>query len=194
MSKKESKKQDKKKLLILVLLLFAVVGLAGYGVYSYYWTQSTLSGNSNDVTIAAFDPEVSVTSGFLGDGGEITLVCPDSSTGEGTVTCTGELQVTNNGGTAITVSTSNPNVTVSPFNGNGASASAGTPSFSWSNTTIATGTSETLTISVPVYISSDFASDEAVYRSSEYDSNGSGDYEDSLEVKVGFKITASQVH
>ena len=76
-----SKKQGKKKLLILALLLFAVVGIAGYGVYSYYWTQGNFKAASQDIEVLSFDPETTIdeTTKFLGEGGAVTLTCPSSS-------------------------------------------------------------------------------------------------------------------
>ena len=99
----ETKKRNKKKMLIIALFLFAVVGIAGYGVYSYYWTEGDFSAGADRIYITSFNPRVYVSNGdsFLGDGGSVSLDCPDpeySGTGTGTtITCTADLVVTNSG-------------------------------------------------------------------------------------------------
>ena len=195
MSKKESKKQDKKKLLILVLFLFAVVGLAGYGAYSYFWTQGSFSGKSDDVQVASFDPQVEYNGDFLGDGGTVTLQCPESTTGSGTVTCTGTLSVYNNGGTDITIAVNDgATASVSPINHDSATATAGTPEFNIDDNNLSSGEYGYVEISVPVTINSDFGSNEEVYRDSAYTNSDNYSYPDAIEVTVNFSLTAAQVH
>ena len=129
-------KNNKKKILILALLLFIIVGFAGYGVYSYLYAQKDFSG-SDTVSVVAFDPEVEISSSenFLGSGGTVELSCPTSSSGNGTVTCTQELEVKNNGGTNITV-------TVTPgdsdeYNENHYfEGEASSPTFNWTSRTL----------------------------------------------------------
>ena len=140
----------------------------------------------NDVSIASFDPEIS--GDFLGDGGSLTLVCPSSGTGNETIQCEGTVEVNNNGGTAIEVSTSDSSVSLDFITQDEVTATAGDPTFSWTNTTIAAGSTETLTVTVPVDLDSDFGTYwDSDYRSSAY--NG-----EALEVTVSFKIVAAQVH
>ena len=192
MSKNESKKKDKKKLLILVLFLFAIVGIAGYGAYSYFWTDGTITGRSDTVTISSFDPQVSYNGSFIGNGGEITLTCPNTANGTGVIDCSGTIEVYNNGGTDIEVSVSNGTASVDPIYYDSASAVPGDPSFVWDKTVLAPQETAELTISVPVTINSAFASSEAVERDTPYGTDES--YSDAIEVKVGFDIIASQVH
>ena len=186
MKNKESNKQNKKKSLILVLLLFVLVGIAGYGVYSYFYTSGSYSASS-DVSIASFDPEID--GDFLGNGGTLSLTCPDDEDGTGTVECTGSLTVSNNGDTAITVATSNASVHLDELSHDDVTATAGTPVFAWENneTTIEAGSSRTLNVTVPVSLSSNFASGAGYERNSEYTGEAIG-------VTVSFKITATQVH
>ena len=186
MKNKESNKQNKKKSLILVLLLFVLVGIAGYGVYSYFYTSGSYSA-SDDVSIAAFDPEIN--GDFLGNGGTLTLTCPSDEDGSGTVECTGSLTVSNNGDTAITVATSNASVHLDELSHDNVTATAGTPVFAWegNSTTIEAGNTKTLDVTVPVSLSSNFASGEGYSRDSEYTGEAIG-------VTVSFQITATQVH
>ena len=186
MKNKESNKSDKKKLFILILLLFVVIGVSGYGAYSYFYTSGSFSG-SDTVDIASFDPQVDYSGDFLGHGGTMQLTCPDSELGNETVNCTGTLSVYNNGGTDITVSTSNESADVDPLTSDVVTATAGTPSFSWSNTTITSGSSETLTVTVPVSLSGCFGSSSSCERTEPYDG-------EAISVSVSFIIRAEQVH
>lgn len=192
-----SKKKDKKKSLILVLLLFAVIGLAGYGVYSYFWTDGDFSGQSDTVEVASFDPRIGYSDGnFVGDGGSLTLICGDSESGSGTVTCTGAVDVYNNGGTDITVEVDENEVSTdtNEIHVDNGEVTVGTPTFSWSNTTITPNSSETLTVTVPVEVDSDFASGTAYERNEPYNGDTSNGYDDEFSVTVSFRIIATQAH
>ena len=191
MEKKD--KKDKKKLFVLILFLFAIIALAGYGVYSYFWTEGNFSGTSDTVQISSFDPQTSVN-GFVGSGGSVTLTCPSTANSGDTVNCTGEVSVYNNGDTGITVSTSDESAEVNESSykdyeagDSSENVTTGTPTFQWSNTTIAANSSENLTITVPVTISSAFTSDTAVEKSNAYKGG-------SYEVEVYFNLKATQVH
>ena len=180
------KKNNKKKLLIIFLFLFALVGVVGYGVYSYYFTKGEVQSNSDSIEVLAFDPRINTTSGdsFLGSGGSVELDCPDSTRGGETLTCTGTLTVTNNGGTDIYLSLDDISTDVST---NGyIEASAGDASFEWEDDTLAPGESTTLTISVPVTAgNSGGASSDPV---EVYDTVQGG----SVSVIANFKIIATQ--
>lgn len=159
----ETKKKDKKKLLVLLLLLVAVVGITGYGVYSYYWTQGNFSqndaSNSDDYNVikidGSYDPRTGDSSSsaneFLGNGGTVVLTCPEKSNGKETITCTGTIWVANYGSTEIDVEvldahgyadSSSSDVTVT----------AGNPTFDWTKTSLSSGGGSELKISVPVTI------------------------------------------
>ena len=142
-------KRNNMKIIALVLLLFVAIGVTGYGTYSYFYTNGSFSGNS-EVSIASFDPQFSEGGDFLGHGGSITLSCPNSEYGDETITCTGTLDIYNNGNTAITVATSNEEVNINTLSTDAVSVSTGDPTFTWTDTTIDPSTTETLTVTVPV--------------------------------------------
>lgn len=192
MKNKVKNKSDRKKLFILILLLFVVIGVSGYGAYSYFYTTGEFNA-SDTVEIASFDPEVS--GDFLGHGGSIILTCPDSGLGNETVQCTGELEVTNYGGTNIVLSIpEGATASVNQYYKDAVQATAGTPSFSWgSGTTLSPDQSSTLTVTVPVTLSSCFGDFErACQRSEPY--NEYEDEKEKVEVTVSFKVKAEQAH
>jgi len=189
----KEKKKDKKKIVILLLVIFAVVGIAGYGVYSYYWTQGDFDGVGSTIEIAAFDPQTTVDSDsdFLGNGGEVHISCPDSTEGNEHMSCEGSVLVSNNGDTDITVEVLNAesgaydvDVSDSSFD-----IDTGTPSFSWSSTTIAAGESTTLNISVPFTVTSDYGSDLPVYAGT-----GAAHDGNAIGISLRFELKATQVH
>ncbi|MBR2712918.1 MAG: hypothetical protein IKE73_04345 [Bacilli bacterium] len=184
MNKNKTNNSDKKKLFILILLLFVVIGVTGYGAYSYFYTSGSYSGNE-EIDIASFNPEID--GDFLGDGGSLTLTCPESATGNEVVNCTGTLDVVNNGNTPITLSTSNASVSLNNLSHDDVSSSAGTPTFSWSDATVSEGNTSTLTVTVPVTLSSHFGSSDGYSRDTAYAG-------EAIEVRVSFKITATQVY
>ena len=194
MTKKENKK-DKKKLLVLALLLFAVVGLAGYGVYSYYWTQGDFGASSNDISVSSFDPETIIngSENFLGSGGSVSLSCPDNN-GKETVTCTGSIDVHNNGGTSVDVQVLEASADYYS-NGGDLTPSVGNPRFRWSDdssssTRIYSGEYETLNISV------DYSVDNGTTNgldSSEAEEVSGPVPGGSFRIDVGFKLKATQV-
>jgi len=130
-------KKNKKKILIIALLLFTIIGLTGYGVYSYYWTQGDFTSSDGQIrTNKVFDPEGlheynedsdSYNMSFLGDGGEVKLVCADDDY-DGYLTCTGYSPVGNDGNVSINVSYSNFNITCDD---DSVDISSITPTFTW---------------------------------------------------------------
>lgn len=187
MEKKSSNKKERKKFLAIVLLLICVIGVTGYGAYSYFWTKGSFEGTET-ISVASFDPETDVN-GFIGNGGTVRLTCPNAENGYGTVNCTGSVQVTNNGGTPIEVTISDGQSYVDHYgDSDSATATAGDPTFGWTTATIQSDNSKTLSISVPVTVSSEFASEQGYERTSEeYDG-------ESFEVTVTFDIKAKQVN
>ena len=89
-------KKSNKRVFLIILLLFIMLGFAGYGVYSYFWTEGNYNG-ADTIRITPFNPETIIdsNSNFLGDGGDVILSCPNV-TGNETITCTGEITVKNN--------------------------------------------------------------------------------------------------
>lgn len=158
----------KKKWVIAALLLFVVIGIAGYGVYSYYYTEGTMNteeatseDDDNVIRITgSFKPKVSQDSGineFLGNGGTIDLSCDDNYVGVNEKTnCYATVHVYNEGTTPIRVSYRDVYANATP-SGTSASVSTGTPSLRWSGsnnsyTTIDAGSSTDLYIDVDVMV------------------------------------------
>lgn len=201
---KKEQKKDKKKLLVLALFLFAIVGFAGYGVYSYYFTQGSFDSDSDTIQVASFDPETVIngsSSEFLGNGGTVSLDCGGSSgyyhsNGKETITCTGSVEVHNNGGTDIDVEYFE---TSSGVNGSGMSLSADTSNlkFDWSNsydsstTRISAGSSDTLNISVDVVVDNGATNGMDNENAEEV---SSPIYGGEFSVDVDFRLKATQVH
>ena len=177
-------KKNKKKTLVIALLLFALVGIAGYGVYSYYYTIGTVNtptatsdSDENVINITgSFNPRVESSSAesgvsgmdqFLGNGGSIPLTCPDKVGANETFTCTASVTVRNSGSTPIIVDYEDFNANVSS---NDATVSVVSSNISWDypneynsyRTTISAGNSEDLDIEVEVKTgnSTSVASDE----------------------------------
>lgn len=162
-------KKNKKKTLVIALLLFALVGIAGYGVYSYYYTIGTVNTptatsdtDENVINITgSFNPRIadnnassssSSSDQFLGQGGSINLNCPEKVGANETFTCTASATVRNSGSTPIRVEYEDFYPNVSSDNAN---VSIESSSISWSNTsssytTISAGSSETIYIEVEV--------------------------------------------
>ena len=183
-------KEKKKKVLILVLLLLAVAGVAGYGVYSYFWTKGDFSA-SGEVQVATFNVGFNNGSNesFISTPGNISISCPDSS-GNGEVTCTGSATVVNNGGTSVVVEVLNGHA--SNYSSNYMYGTVNNPDFDWETVTLAPGQSKTLNVEVDVTsISNDFDSSTA-YEASE--AIQSGQYGGYLSLEVSFDLKATQVH
>ena len=193
------KKKDKKKILVLGLLLFAVVGLAGYGVYSYYFTRGSFDTESasdedsdNVIRITGefepiFDGGAS-SSYFIGQGGSFELYCPRETSGNETIRCTASPSVVNEGTTSIRVEVYDGSSSVSTQSGDDY-VTAGNPSFDWYNNTaiIGPGESKTLNISVDVYVGDRSMSGDGVEVNEPV-------YSDELSANTTFKIKATQIN
>ncbi len=179
------KNNKKKKILVIALLLFAIIGVAGYGVYSYYWTQGsfgTSSSGSNAVYLnGSFNPHTSDNGSYiLGYGGSIELTCsePDSNK---EVTCTGSTTIVNDGSTAVDVEVLNPT-----YYGYNYVSNNYTPTFNWTSKRIEAGSSAELTVT-------------AVSTLEDGETESSAEYVDSPvtitpTMGVEFSLKATQVH
>lgn len=196
----ETKKRNKKKVLIIALFLFAVVGLAGYGAYSYYWTEGEFDARSQ-ISVSSFDPEVNTTNGdsFLGNGGEVSLYCPSSPTGSSSaVTCTADLEVKNNGWNPINVSVEEISSHIDIDSGiEGFEPSIDDPQYLWkwddnstseSSVILNGGETKTLHISV-VFDSDDYTTTSNAVKATE--SKMANGY---MHPTVNVKLNATQVH
>ena len=201
---------DKKKILIIVLLLVAMIGVVGYGAYSYYYTQgefeqedATSESDDNVITITGvFNPEyyISPTSGqsdsgsnFLGRGGTLNLSCPETTGGHERIECTASVEIRNQGSTGIYVDYHDAYASASSSD---TDVYAESPSFSWSDDSyseyghyISNGSSITLYVSVYVDVGEN-----------DYISSGDAQFVDapvssgSLDASVSFRISATQSH
>lgn len=193
-------KKNKKKIFVLALLLFAAIGVVGYGVYSYYYTEGTIENESatsedsdNVIRITgSFDPYVSQDSGintFLGDGGTIELSCPERVGVNETATCSTTLHVYNRGSRDIRVSYYD---VYSNATSSDASVSVDSTSMRWSGSnysdvTISPNSSSDLNIDVVVSVgdSGGTPTEEPQLVTSPVDGG-------SLEAYVSFRLDATE--
>ena len=190
--------KNKKKFLALFIFLFALAGVIGYGVYSYYWTDGTVTSNTEQITISSFNPTFSIDGDhkFIhSENGQITLSCPSTSTGSELVQCTGTVDVYNDGDTYITLSVDTSDSEITSYSqyssSKGISHSVSSVDYYWSDSTLAPGSSATLTITAYVDIDN----------GTNYGSGGSeAEYVTSaveganIDVTASLKIVATQVH
>lgn len=200
--------KNKKKMLVLVLLLFVAVGFAGYGVYSYYYTQGSFNtesaGGSEDADnvvriTGSFKPSTNGAGGsgmenaegFFKNGGQVYLTCPEDVS-FGTTTCTGEITVSNEGSTEIYVDYYD---TTSSAESSDFYVTADSPSFYWENgdydstVYISAGSSKTLHFNVDVNISSSADPSEEAQLVTDPVSSSSN-----VTAYVRFKLSATQSH
>ena len=188
---KKNKKSSKKKLLAIFLFLFAISGVVGYGAYSYYWTRGSYDTDEETINIIAFDPEVynHGSEFFLGNGGSLDLICEtNDSNGHDTITCTGEADIKNYGGTDILIEIEDEEVVVSGLDGVDVDYSGAT--FTLDDSTVAPSGYTTIRITVPLEIDNGTAAGDG----------GSDPVQVSAPVKGGeftvsanFKLKATQV-
>lgn len=188
---------NKKSKILVLILLFVFISVAGYGVYSYYWTRGDFAG-SDTITIESFNPETNASSSneFLGNGGTVSLSCYNN-------VCEGQFYISNNGSTAIDVEVLNAESDLEIFEpadvyGEGywdrADVSISGPNFNWTTTTIAAGESEALDISVNYSINGDGFTDSD-WHFIDHDIDGSDTtYYRGKKVLVNFKLRATQAH
>jgi len=129
--------KNKKVKIVIVLLLLAVAGIVGTGAYSYYWTKGNFDTSGGYIrTNKRFDPQGlkkydeeydSYNMDFLGDGGDVKLVCSDEDA-DGYRTCTGYSPISNDGNVRIIVSHSNFEL---HSDGDTINVSSITPTYKW---------------------------------------------------------------
>jgi hypothetical protein len=178
--------KNKKKLVIILVLLLLAVGFAGYGVYSYYWAEGSVTQGDNYPTISLtrqFYPVVDIDGSqyYLGESRNIDLTCPTPSDGDTSVTCTGSLVVYNDSTERISLWIDEQNATT--YSGSD-KVSLGEPSFSYSQGYISPRGTTTVNFSVVATL-------------------GTGDepeqvYEpvtgEEVSVSINFDIKATQYH
>lgn len=198
------KNKDNKKMLVLVLLLVAVIGVVGYGTYSYYFTQGEFAQDTsyydNYIQITdSFFPRVGSGSSsagyneFLGNGGTMELECPEYSSGHERIQCTGSLIIDNSGSVAFNLNYDDASAEATSSE---VETYAETPTFSWSGGTpsdngvvLSSGGRATLNISVYVNV----GKNETI-SSSDAEEVFAPVSSGNLSASVRFKVTATQVH
>ena len=102
-------KKIKKKLLFIGLFIFAIVGIAGYGVYSYYWAEGNVTVNSPSIVINKFNPSTNYQSEdiFIGDGIEsydvVDYLCENIDYKGKKYHCTTDIAISNLGDKTVVV-------------------------------------------------------------------------------------------
>lgn len=197
------KNNNKKKMLVIVLLLVVMLGVVGYGAYSYYYTIGTLNtpaatstGDENVINITgSFNPYVtdegeSSSDRFLGAGGSVTLSCPQTIGPNETFYCESSLTVHNSGSTPISVSyyDFDPNISSDDV-----TVSIESSSISWDNSnysyiTIEPNDSEHLSIRVQIKVgdSTSVPGDEPILVNEPVTGGGS------FSAYANFRLSASQ--
>ena len=193
------RKKNKKKLLVIILFLLAVVGVAGYGAYSYYYTQGEFTTedayDDDDENVIRITGEFNPTldgmgssgsgSAFLGNGGSVDLECPETTTGHETITCSAKVTVKNEGTTPIYVEVLGGSADATST----IPVSAENPTYNWENNAkiISANSSSELKIFVDVNVGSDdtISSDTPQLVDGPVESG-------SLEASVSFRIKATQ--
>lgn len=184
--RKRGENMKNKKKLVIILVLLLAVGFAGYGVYSYYWAQGSVTQGDNYPTISLtrqFYPVVDIngSQSYLGESRNIDLTCPTPSDGDTSVTCTGSLVVYNDSTESISLWVDEEHATV---NSESDKVSLGAPSFSYSQDYISPRARTTVNFSVVATL-------------------GTGDepervYEpvtgEEVSVSINFDIKATQYH
>lgn len=188
-------KKNKKKILFIALFLFAIAGVVGYGVYSYYFAQGTVAATSETITLDGFDVHT------YGDGdqrpkkfldGDMSTEIEEGLTCEYTdyeeFTCFGAgLELENTGSKEVEITISNLTGTVNGINGATLKSIRTTKSQNTYNLT--PGDYDNFAIEaiveVPGYVETQ--SSEATQVNSPV---SGGD----LEVSVSYTVTATEVH
>lgn len=199
-----------KKKIILVLFLICVFGIAGYGVYSYYFVTGTFS-NSTYVNIGSFDPRTVInedTDSFLGSGGEILINCPNLQTGNETIDCVGSITVRNDGSGPINVEVLNVTAGTGESYSEGGEEGAEEPEepeesdivasdpiLNWSTKTLAAGETAVLNITVPTTVTLDYGSSDPVPYNGDFDPPSEEENNGTVvgQMAITLKLKATQV-
>lgn len=180
-----------KKNLLVVLMMILLLGFS-YGAYSYYSTTGSISGEDAIDDIYLFYPSFSELDEddnlieLVGNEAKISLYCGDSETGSGTVYCSASLIVENKGLTDILVDVSDSSA--SSYYETYLTLNPGSVNYSWTSKVISPNEFETLDISIPVDVASDYASDDGFELYAPFDRGAFGN------VVLSFKVKATQVH
>jgi len=180
----------KKKLVIIALLLLAITGVAGYGAYSYYWTQGIYyeeSGNDNVIYLnKSFDPRASYqddSGSFIGDSGSFSLGCSEIKA-NGKVDCSGDLYIRNDGSDSVDVEVLEVGSSVDDND----TSSIYSPSLNWTEATISSGGKRILTATLTDVDIPNGTQDDEPTEVNEPVSN------QSIRVEISYKLKATQAH
>ena len=193
------KKKNNKKKLLVALLLFAITGVVGFGVYSYYYTSGEIITEDETISITSFNPTLYYDSddhflhGTHYTGNDVTceLNNYNSSTDVATYYCTSNFSIHNSGSNAIDISVSNVTVNIANSLSNSISV-RDERAVSTSNTGVEPGSDASYDLSAYIEVSGVTVDPSTISQDAQYASApvSGADFTVNFEVDV----TATEVH
>ncbi len=191
-------KKNKKKLLV-ALLLFAITGVVGFGVYSYYYTSGRIITEDETIEISSFDPVLYESSGYIfihgthytTDSTTCSLTNYNSSTNVATYHCTSDFDIQNHGSNDIYITASNTTLSVSNSGSNNYTVrNEAADASECSN--VSTGSSCNVYLSADIDIEGISVDPSSISQDAQYASEPVTGA--SLDVNFEVDVTATEVH
>lgn len=198
MYKVETKK-SKKKTIIALLLVFALVGVVGYGVYSYYWAEGDIAKVADTIYIDSFGVSLYDGDGlgdevadFMKGDLEVELECEEENS---VYTCVSTATVVNRGTSDIIATVTDLQVSAGVYEYDDTlvkSVPVTSYSTNWTNNTKTISGSESggeyEAFTITVVVNDPSLSSEAVKVTDPDETGGN------LKVTATYKMKAEQVH